>query len=90
MRGPSPEGFPETCGARALWYETEMQGCISFCFCEALCLEEEGCFFILKEKGGREAERWSKTGRKGMKDPLITFDDDIKLSGIVIALEDLE
>lgn len=43
----------------------------------------------MKKKGEREAKRQSKS-EKGIKDTFITFGDDIKLSGIVIALEDLK
>ena len=83
---PSPVDFSEAGGACALWYETKVE----VCFCEGCFLEEEGCCFILKEKGGREVERWSKTWRKEMKDPFITFCENLKLNRIVIALEDLE
>jgi hypothetical protein len=57
------------------------------CFEENLL--EEGWIFNLKKKGEREAKRQSKS-EKGIKDTFITFGDDIKLSGIVIALEDLK
>lgn len=55
-----------------------------------LLFRKQGLFFILKEKGGREAKRWSNTWGKELKDTFITFADDIKLPATVIVFEDLE